>query len=178
MQTRNVSFVRKLLSVNGNILYLWILMGLIWKREGGFFKKRAISIWSSVKYFATCARETACDFSSRNLPLCRGKTYLTLKLYVQKNVMEQSQWELCHWWNLTFSLVWLTKYFIFHMCICNCFVWFCSKALFGFQMGESVVKRRRMEMTSDCTLSCCFIFWRSSEQPFNMVYFTPHCWPY
>lgn len=40
-----------------------------------------------IKCVATCDREAAGNFSSRNLPLCRGKPDLTVKQYVQKNVI-------------------------------------------------------------------------------------------
>lgn len=125
----------KLLSVNLSVLYLSILVGLIWKGDVetanlSDILKRAISAWSSIKYFATCAKETVGSFSRRKLPLCRGKTHLAAKCRNGDRSSRGGSWVKS---DLQSNMINKVIYFSY-VCMQG-FLWFCFKALFVFPSG-------------------------------------------
>lgn len=125
----------KLLSVNLNVLYLSVLVGLIWKGDVetanlSDILKRAISAWSSIKYFATCAKETVGSFSRRKLPLCRGKTHLAAKCRNGDRSSRGGSWVKS---DLQSNMINKVIYFSY-VCMQG-FLWFCFKALFMFPTG-------------------------------------------
>lgn len=115
-------------------------MGLIWKGEGGTAnlkkkKKRAIGVWSSIKYFVTLLEKQLVIFQ---VEICHfaEKNRFDCEVVCSEEMWQEQSWEeLCPVVKCDPQSSTIKKYLIFHTCICVYFVWFCLKALFVFANG-------------------------------------------